>query len=160
VHLPRQTYLVESIAAIVGSTSDSSTRTWIASNAGVAVATPADSDKPSVGDTLKSWYDASAGAITKLNQQIADAVKSRFQLKSPKPVIYPAPTKSARVTAAQMLAAPTGAEGTIQPAPVPEPASLLVFAAAATVAALRVRLGRAGAVRRTRESGGRMTVGS
>lgn len=142
VQLPHQTYVVESIAALVGSSSDASTRIWLASNGGSTVARPALSGNSSVGDTLKGWFDTSTSAVVNLNKQIADAIKSRFTLKSPQPVIYPAPNKTKARTAAQMLTPPAAAEGAVQPAPVPEPASVLVFAAAGVAAAWRLRAGR------------------
>ncbi|MDR3619152.1 MAG: hypothetical protein P4L85_07365 [Paludisphaera borealis] len=141
VHLPRQTYVVESLSSLLGSTSgDAATQIWMASTAtGGAKPRPAASDGSSLGDTLKGWFTSSTNAVQNLNTQIADAIKRQLFLDPPKPVIIP--PKTTTKTAAQLLAPPT-ADGSIQPAPVPEPASLLVFAAAIGAVALRVRAGR------------------
>jgi hypothetical protein len=143
VHMPRQTYVVESLASLLGSKSgDAATQIWMASTAtGGARPRPEKSDGSSLGDTLKGWFDSSTNAVQNLNSQIADAIKRQLFLAPPKPVIIPPKTKAATKTAAQLLAPPgaAAADGTIQPAPVPEPASLLVFAAAIGAVALRLR---------------------
>jgi hypothetical protein len=141
VQLPRQTYVVESLASLLGTTSDAATKIWLASTAASgAHARPAQADGSSLGDTLKGWFNTSTNAIQNLNSQISDAIKRQLQLDAPKPVISP-PLKTK--TAAQLLEAPgADAAALAQAAPVPEPASLLVFAAAAGAAALRSRIGR------------------
>jgi hypothetical protein len=144
VQMPRQAYYVASLPKLLGSSpDDATTQIWLASTAaGGAKARPAKADGTSLGDTLKGWFTASSNAIQDLNTQIADAIKRQLYLDPPKPVIYPAP--KAKVQAAtQVLAAPES----IQAAPVPEPASLVVFAAALAAAALRARSGRKGNAR-------------
>ena len=89
----------------------------------------------SAEDAARDLTDSERELITSAKGRI-DAIKGQLHLDPPKPVIYPAPTAKTRV-AAQILAAPES----IQAAPVPEPASLLVFAAALAVAALRARGG-------------------
>jgi len=138
VQMPRQSYYVASLPGLLGSSpDDATTRIWLASTAsGGAKALPAKADGTSLGDTLKGWFDTSTNAIQNLNTRFFDAIKGQLHLDPPKPVIYPAPTAKTRA-AAQILAAPES----IQAAPVPEPASLLVFAAALGAAALRARSG-------------------
>lgn len=138
VELPRQTYVVESLATMLGSSSGAAPQIWLAPSAGAggAVAQPAISGASSIGDTLKGWVNDGVDAIQNLNTSITDALKKQFHLDPPKPVISPPPNKPR--TAAQMLA-PPGVDGSIQPAPVPEPASIVVFAAALAAVAVRVR---------------------
>jgi hypothetical protein len=144
VQMPRQAYYVASLPRLLGSSpDDATTQIWLASTAaGGARARPAKDDGTSLGDTLKGWFTAGSNAIQDLNNQIADAIKRQFYLDPPKPVIYPAPKAKVRA-AAQVLAAPES----IQAAPVPEPASFVVFAAVLAAAALRARSGRKGNVR-------------
>ncbi len=145
VQMPRQTYVVESLAKMLGSSSGASPQIWLAPSttpggtAAAPVAHPTIAGNPSVGDTLKGWFNDGADAIQNLNASIADAIKKQFKLDPPKPVIYP-PLNRPK-TAAQMLEAPIGEGegGSAQPAPVPEPASLIVFAAAAAAVAVRLR---------------------
>ena len=142
VQLPRQTYVVESLATMLGSSSGGATQIWIAPSvgAGGAVAQPAISGGSSIGDTLKGWFDNGVNAIQNLNTTITDSLKKQLHLDPPKPVVYPPLNKPQ--TAAQMLAPPGvdgGAAGSAQPAPVPEPASLVVFAAAIAAVAVRAR---------------------
>lgn len=139
VQLPRQTYVVESLATMLGTSPGASGQIWIAPSMGPggAVAQPAISGGSSIGDTLKGWFNDGVDAIQNLNTSITDALKKQLHLDPPKPVIYPPLNKPQ--TAAQMLAPPGVDAASIQPAPVPEPASLVVFAAAIAAVAVRAR---------------------
>jgi hypothetical protein len=132
---PRQAFLVSSAA---GSSfpGDGSTQYWRPGVEG-------GSGGKSFGDTVGGWYDSSADAVKKLNDQIADAFKKAFNPDPPKPVIIPPtrPQVAAQVLEGAMRDDPVlsaqGLADETQPAPVPEPAAWLVFAAAS---ALGIRL--------------------
>ncbi len=144
VMTPRQSFLVESWGGSILSDVAGPSKTWRA-----GVEAPAGGAGPKGmsgrGDksegTLESWYNTSANAIKNWNQQALDAVKGMFNVDSPKPVIIPPKA------AAQTLAPPVEPMLQVLPEPVPEPGSLIVFAAGATLAAWRFRAGR----RRTRD---------
>jgi len=143
---PRQTFLVESWGSSILSDVAGESHTWRAEvdppaeRPGPGPGTGAGGRDHSVEGTIKDWYNTSSNAIKNWNQQALDAVKGMFKSDPPKPVIIPPKT-----AAAQMLAPPEPVAQEM-PAPVPEPGSLIVFAAGAAVAAWRFRPGR----RRTR----------
>ena len=148
VHMPRQTFVVESLSAMLStSSSDPSAQVWLAptaATAGGSVAQPAISGSSSVLDTIKGWINSGTTALQNLNTTITDTIQKQLKLATPKAVIYP-PLKKKTKTAAEVLIPP--GVGAVQPAPVPEPASLVVFAVALAAAAARVR-NRAGSRRR------------
>ncbi len=89
----------------------------------------------SVGDTMKGWFDSGTDAVKKLNTSILDTLKKTFAAPAPKPVI------AAQVIDLGGLRMPPADESSAaapQAAPVPEPSTWLVFAAA-SVLGLRLR---------------------
>jgi hypothetical protein len=133
---PRQSFLVESATASALTDATASTQYWRAGIQG-------GEGGKSVGDTLEKWYDSSTDAVKKFNQSIIDSLKKTFTPPAPKPVIL------GGKVAAQVFA-PDG-EGSstteppvaaLQPAPVPEPSTWLVFAAA-SILGLRLRTRKA-----------------
>ncbi|WP_165243508.1 hypothetical protein [Paludisphaera soli] len=131
---PRQSFLV-SAAAASSFAGDGSTQYW----------RPGVQGGPggkSFGDTVGGWYDSSADAVKKINDQIADAFKKAFNPDPPKPVIIPPTRVAAQVLEGPMRDEPVhsaqGLADDAQPAPVPEPAAWLVFAAASALG-LRLR---------------------
>jgi len=139
VMTPRQAFLVESWGSSILSDVAGESKTWRAEVEAPTRGPGAGGRDDSVEGTIKDWYKTSSNAIKNWNQQALDAVKGMFKVDSPKPVIIPPKA------AAQMLVPPEPA-AQLMPAPVPEPGSLIVFAAGATIAAWRFRFGR----RRTR----------
>ncbi len=141
VLMPRQAFLVESWGGTVLSDVAGGTKTWRADVEPQAQQTPRPNGKnDSFEGTVKDWYNTSSNAIKNWNEQALDALKGMFKTNSPKPVIIPPKT------ATQILTPPDGVDAAAQimPAPVPEPSSLLVFAAVATAAAWRLRSRRSG----------------
>lgn len=142
---PRQSFLIESWGNSVLSDVAGESWTWRAEvepparGPGAGAGARPGGRGDSLEGTVKDWYKSGSNAIKNWNQQALDAVKKVFKPEAPKPVIIPPET-----VAAHMLTPPESA-ALETPAPVPEPGSLVVFAAAA-VAAWRFRFGR----RRTR----------
>ncbi|MDG3005518.1 hypothetical protein [Paludisphaera mucosa] len=130
---PRQTFLVESASSAGLADGTGSTQFW---RAGVA----APSGGKSIGDTLAGWYESSADAVKKLNDQIAGTIKKTFSPAAPQAVIIPPAKVAAQVLSQEMRTLPLSQSisDSVQPAPVPEPSAWLIFAAA-TVLGLRLR---------------------
>ncbi|WP_337174790.1 hypothetical protein [Paludisphaera sp.] len=133
---PRQAFLVERAAGAALVDATTSTQYWRAAIAGSSAG-------KSIGNTLEGWYDSSTDAVKKFNQSIVDSLKKTFTPPAPKPVII-GPRLAAQVLDPDGSADPT-AEATVaetQPAPVPEPATWIVFAAASALG-LRLRARKA-----------------
>ncbi|OJW18831.1 MAG: hypothetical protein BGO49_17560 [Planctomycetales bacterium 71-10] len=129
---PRQAFLVAKATDSALSDAAAATQYWRAAIEG-------QSGGKSVGDTLEGWYNSSTDAVKKFNDSIVDSLKKTFNPEAPKPVILGS-TAAAQVLslddpqgaiAEQSVAAP-------QAAPVPEPSTWLVFAAASALG-LRLR---------------------
>lgn len=139
--MPRQAFLIESWGNSVLSDVAGESKTWRAEIDPSARGPRPGGRGNSFEGTVKNWYKNSSNAIKNWNQQALDAVKKVFKPEAPKPVIIPPQT-----AAAQVIVPPDPAS-LETPAPVPEPGSLAVFAAAAMAVAWRFRTGR----RRTRD---------
>lgn len=122
---PRQAFLVERAAGSGLSNAIDSTQYWRAAIAG-------QTGGKTVGDTLEGWYNSSTDAVKKFNDSLVDSIKKTFNPAPPKPVILGRPTVAAQVlkldeirdsVVAQVVDIP-------QAAPVPEPSTWIVFAAA------------------------------
>lgn len=133
---PRQAFLVEKAAGSALSDAAATVHYWRAGIEGQP-------GGKSVGDTLEGWYNSSTDAVKKFNNSIVDSLKKTFAPNAPKPVILRS-TAAAQVlklddargaTAEQSIAPP-------QAAPVPEPSTWLVFAAASALG-LRLRARKA-----------------
>lgn len=141
VMTPHQSFLVESWGGSVLSDVAGSSRTW---RAKVEAPTGAAGPRPGGGGddksegTIENWYNSTSDAIKNWNQQAIDAVKDMFNIDPPKPKPVIIPPK----TAAQTLVPPAETMMQVLPEPVPEPGSLIIFAAGATIAAWRFRPGR------------------
>ncbi|WP_156512737.1 hypothetical protein [Planctomyces sp. SH-PL62] len=136
----RQAFLVESASpSSLAHGGDGSVQYWRPGVQG-------DPSGKSIGDTVGGWFDSSADAVKKINNQIADALKKAFTPPSPKPVIIPPARVAAQVLEGEMQtqSSPESATAALaladdaQAAPVPEPAAWLVFAAASAFG-LRLR---------------------
>lgn len=130
---PRQAFLVAKATDSALSDAAATTQYWRAAVEG----------RPggkSVGDTLEGWYNSSTDAVKKFNDSIVDSLKKTFAPDAPKPVIL------GSTAAAQVLSLDGTQDGAIaeqsaaapQAAPVPEPSTWLVFAAASALG-LRLR---------------------
>lgn len=119
---PRRTFLVESIAPVSARLAADAARADAAGAEHLKETAAAVAAR--VETTVKRWYSTSTNAFKRWSHELGDDLRSRLRLHSPRAVHVkpPAPTPT---FAAQVLAPPTAA------APVPEPAGILVFAAAA-----------------------------
>ena len=86
---------------------------------------------------LENLFDLKSGKLVNWNQQSLNALESDLGINPPKDVTTKAVTKSSKaVTEAQVInGASTG--GTPQPAPVPEPGTLVIFSLVAAALAVR-----------------------
>ncbi|APW59264.1 PEP-CTERM sorting domain-containing protein [Paludisphaera borealis] len=139
---PRQTYLVESLASVSAAAATATATPAAATTTTHASLVTAAVDKADA--TAKHWYGTSASAFKRWSNEIRSSLGGRLKLRSPRIVDHkpPAPTPSFTTTntAAQVLVPPHGATAAqVLAAPVPEPASILVFAVAGIAAGIRLR---------------------
>jgi hypothetical protein len=91
---------------------------------------------------LEHLFALKSGKLVNWNQQSLDALKSDLKIDSPKNVAPKDLASTSKPELAAQVIDGTGSGGTPQPAPVPEPGTLVVFGLVA--AALAVRQMQAG----------------
>ncbi len=169
VYTGQDTYLVKSIPPLFGTTGSSggTTLAWLASqrstsssSSGTTQTSMPTSVAPIQAQTLiptsitdpitnsklvkdlEHLFALKSGKLVNWNQQSLDALKSDLKIDSPKNVAPKDLASTSKPELAAQVIDGTGSGGTPQPAPVPEPGTLVVFGLVA--AALAVRQMQAG----------------
>jgi PEP-CTERM motif len=164
VYNGQNTYVVKPLPPLFGTTASwgGTTLAWIASqrsasssSSGTTLASEPTSVAPIQAQTLipssitdpitnsklvkdlEHLFTLKSGKLVNWNQQSLDALESDLKINSPKNVAPKDLAGTSKPELAAQVINGTGSGGTPQPAPVPEPATLVVFGSVAAVLAVR-----------------------
>ncbi len=86
---------------------------------------------------LEHLFDIKSGKLVNWNQQSLNALQSDLGINPPKDVTTKALAKTSKAETEAQVITSAGAGGTVQPAPVPEPGTVVIFSLVAAALAVR-----------------------